>query len=170
MSYPATSEETSGAFARREWTVYGALAFYLVGAAACLLWEYHLARSEFAHGEEAGANAPEPAAERREEYLVAGFGAILLILAGGASFYLYRSAQKARREMAARAELIEQLRQAEKKYRSIFDNASEGIFQATPEGQFLTANRALARMYGYESPEHLIESLAETGHAALPGA
>ena len=65
--------------------------------------------------------------------------------------------------MAARAELIEQLRQAEKKYRSIFDNASEGIFQATPDGQLLTANRALARMYGYESPEHLIESLSEIG-------
>ncbi len=50
---------------------------------------------------------------------------------------------------------------AEAKYRSIFDNAIEGIFQTTPEGHIITANRALAEMYGYESPERLIESLTD---------
>ena len=46
--------------------------------------------------------------------------------------------------------------EAERKYREIFDNANEGIFQSTPEGQYVAANPALARMYGFASPEELI--------------
>ena len=46
--------------------------------------------------------------------------------------------------------------QAEERFREIFENAREGIFQSTPEGQYLAANPALARMHGYESPEALI--------------
>lgn len=48
------------------------------------------------------------------------------------------------------------LREAEHKYRAIFENAIEGIFQSTPEGKFLSVNPALARMFGYDSPEELI--------------
>ena len=55
----------------------------------------------------------------------------------------------------------ERLRQAERKYRSIFENAVEGIFQSTPEGQLVAANPAHARMLGYESPEDLISSLTD---------
>lgn len=44
------------------------------------------------------------------------------------------------------------LREAEEKYRSIFENAVEGIFQSTPKGYYLSANPALARIYGYDSP------------------
>ncbi|MEO6862983.1 MAG: PAS domain S-box protein, partial [Microcoleus sp.] len=51
------------------------------------------------------------------------------------------------------------LRQAEQKYRSIFENAVEGIFQTTPEGQFLSVNPALARIYGYATPEELTSNL-----------
>jgi PAS domain S-box-containing protein len=50
------------------------------------------------------------------------------------------------------------LREAEKKYRDIFENAGEGIFQSTPDGRFIAANPALARMHGYESPADLINS------------
>jgi PAS domain S-box-containing protein len=53
---------------------------------------------------------------------------------------------------------------AERRYREIFENASEGIFQSTPEGQYLVANPALARMHGYESPEALIESCRDISH------
>jgi phosphoserine phosphatase RsbU/P len=56
---------------------------------------------------------------------------------------------------------IEALRRAEQKYRSIFENATEGIFQTTPEGQYLSANPALARMYGYDSPEELLVALTD---------
>ncbi len=48
--------------------------------------------------------------------------------------------------------------EAERKYREIFDNANEGIFQSTPEGQYIAANPALARMYGFASPEELIRN------------
>ncbi len=54
-----------------------------------------------------------------------------------------------------------ELKASEKKYRSIFENAPEGIFQVTPEGRFLRVNPALARMYGYESPEHLTGSVLD---------
>ena len=48
-----------------------------------------------------------------------------------------------------------EVKESEKKYRDIFENAIEGIYQTTPEGCFLTANPALAHMYGYEDPEEL---------------
>jgi PAS domain-containing protein len=41
---------------------------------------------------------------------------------------------------------------AEEKYRDIVENAIEGIFQTTPDGRYVTANPALARIYGYDSP------------------
>jgi sigma-B regulation protein RsbU (phosphoserine phosphatase) len=56
---------------------------------------------------------------------------------------------------------IEALRRAEQKYRSIFENATEGIFQTTPEGKYLSANPALARMYGYDSTGELLEDLTD---------
>jgi len=49
-------------------------------------------------------------------------------------------------------------REAEQKYRDIFENAGEGIFQSTPEGQYIAANPALARIHGFDSPEELISS------------
>ncbi len=56
------------------------------------------------------------------------------------------------------------LRLAEEKYRSIFENAVEGIFQVSSSGQFLSANPALAHIYGYESVEKLIEILQDVEH------
>jgi len=50
----------------------------------------------------------------------------------------------------------EGLQRAEEKYRSIFENASEGIFQTTPDGRYLSANPALAKIYGYDSPSELM--------------
>ncbi|MDB9517383.1 adenylate/guanylate cyclase domain-containing protein [Roseofilum reptotaenium CS-1145] len=48
---------------------------------------------------------------------------------------------------------------AEENYRSIFENAIDGMFQTTPEGQFVKANLALAKLYGYDSPEDLIDTI-----------
>jgi PAS domain S-box-containing protein len=56
-----------------------------------------------------------------------------------------------------------QARDAEEKYRSIFQYAVEGIFQTTPDGRYLTANPALARIYGYESPEALMAAVRDIG-------
>ncbi len=51
------------------------------------------------------------------------------------------------------------LRLSEEKYRSMFDNAVEGIFQSTPSGRFISSNPSLARMYGFSSPEELITTV-----------
>jgi sigma-B regulation protein RsbU (phosphoserine phosphatase) len=53
------------------------------------------------------------------------------------------------------------LLEAEEKYHSVFDHLVEGIFQTSPEGRYLMANAALARIYGYGSPEELIEQLTD---------
>ncbi|WP_377480390.1 MAG: adenylate/guanylate cyclase domain-containing protein [Microcoleus anatoxicus] len=53
----------------------------------------------------------------------------------------------------------ESLKIAEERYHSIVENAMEGIFQSTPSGQFISANPALAKLYGYESPTELMSSI-----------
>jgi len=56
------------------------------------------------------------------------------------------------------------LRDAEKKFRAIFDGALEGMFQTTFEGRFLNANPALARMLGYDSPEEATSTITDAAH------
>ena len=53
------------------------------------------------------------------------------------------------------------LRQSEEKYRNIFENAVEGIFQSTEDGRYLSVNPALAKMYGYGSPEEVIAGITD---------
>ena len=65
------------------------------------------------------------------------------------------------RDNTERREAQENLRQAEERYRNIFDNAQEGIFQTTYEGQYLAANRALATILGYDSPEDLMTTVID---------
>jgi PAS domain S-box-containing protein len=52
-------------------------------------------------------------------------------------------------------------RQAEEKYRAIFDNAVEGIFQSTPEGAFLSVNPAMAKMHGFASPQEMLQEVTD---------
>src|SRR5208337_1573970 len=47
-------------------------------------------------------------------------------------------------------------REAEKRYRELFDNIQEGLFFSTPEGRFVEVNDALVRMLGYETREELL--------------
>lgn len=54
----------------------------------------------------------------------------------------------------------EALAEAENRYRSIFENATEGIFQTTESGYYLAVNPALARIYGYDSPNALMYTLS----------
>lgn len=78
------------------------------------------------------------------------------------SVYLYERLQRA--EFTARSKLSEaygQVEAAEAKYRSIFENAVEGIYQSTVSGQFTSMNPALARIFGYESPEEAIEAIKD---------
>ncbi len=64
-------------------------------------------------------------------------------------------------EARERKQAEEALRLAEQRYHSIVENAIEGIFQTTASGRFLSANPALARIFGYSSPEELITSIKD---------
>jgi two-component system, cell cycle sensor histidine kinase and response regulator CckA len=54
------------------------------------------------------------------------------------------------------------LRHAERKYQLIFEEATVGMYQSTLDGRLLSANPAMARMFGFDSPGELIASLANT--------
>jgi PAS domain S-box-containing protein len=56
---------------------------------------------------------------------------------------------------------IRYLKEAETKYRGMFENAIEGIYQSTPDGRYLAVNAALARMYGYEHPDELLNEVSD---------
>lgn len=60
-------------------------------------------------------------------------------------------------DISERKRAIEALLEAEEKYRSIFENAVEGIFQAAPDGRYLAVNPAMAKILGYESPEQFVK-------------
>src|SRR5262245_214870 len=60
-----------------------------------------------------------------------------------------------------RRRMDQALLQAEEKYHSVFDHLVEGIFQTTPDGHYHMANAALARIYGYSSPEDLMQSITD---------
>ncbi|HXJ18264.1 MAG TPA: PAS domain S-box protein [Candidatus Polarisedimenticolia bacterium] len=54
-------------------------------------------------------------------------------------------------------------RRAEEKYRRMFENAVEGIFESTHDGRFVAVNPALARMAGYSSPSEMIGAIRNIG-------
>lgn len=74
---------------------------------------------------------------------------------------LEQQVKEREREIAHRRSVEEKLKRAEEKYRSIFENSPEGIFQTTPEGRFVSANSAMSRMLGYETPEELVSSVTD---------
>ncbi len=66
--------------------------------------------------------------------------------------------------IAEQAETEKALAESEKKYRTIFENAPEGIFQVTPDGTFSSASPSMARILGYDSPEDLIKNVVDIGN------
>jgi PAS domain S-box-containing protein len=52
---------------------------------------------------------------------------------------------------------------SERKYHHLFEDSVLGIFQATPEGRYTLINPALARMFGYGSPQEMIDAIANIG-------
>lgn len=83
---------------------------------------------------------------------------------------LQRQAQQLRQSNHALQAQVEEreraetaLRQAEEKYRGIFENSVEGIFQTTVDGRYISANPALARMYGYENVAELEAAVTDIG-------
>ncbi|HET7789571.1 MAG TPA: ATP-binding protein [Gemmatimonadales bacterium] len=73
--------------------------------------------------------------------------------------------------MAAALERHEQaLRRSEEKYRALVENSPYGISRTTPDGRFIDANPALARILGYDSVDDLIELDVASGVYRDPAA
>ncbi len=94
-----------------------------------------------------------------EERIINARGTAILD-ADGKPIRMFGTAQ----DVTERRRTEDALREAERKYREMFENAGEGIFQSTPEGRYLSANPALAAMYGYESPDELIRNCNDISH------
>jgi PAS domain S-box-containing protein len=56
-------------------------------------------------------------------------------------------------------EATETIRERADKFESIFKNSTMGIFQSSLDGRFLAVNPAFARIFGYKSPQDLIDSI-----------
>jgi PAS domain S-box-containing protein len=91
--------------------------------------------------------------ESREEYIVSGEGRTFIV-----STSRTRGATEEDGRTIHVLKDISDRREAERRYRELFDNIQEGLFFATPEGQFLDVNDAMVRMLGYESREELLRA------------
>ncbi len=68
--------------------------------------------------------------------------------------------ETAQRDLIQRLQQAERaLQRAEQKYQNLFTYTVVGVFEATPEAEYLNANPRLANLYGYVSPEQLIAAL-----------
>jgi PAS domain S-box-containing protein len=116
---------------------------------------YHIARSpmtipgwEILSLQDIGVPTVLPALDKILIFLSLSVTGSLALL----TFFLMSSIQRRKK-----TEIM--LIQAEKKYRSIFENAVMGIFQSLPIGRFVAANPSMAFILGYDSPQELINSV-----------
>ncbi|PKN77084.1 MAG: hypothetical protein CVU52_02000 [Deltaproteobacteria bacterium HGW-Deltaproteobacteria-10] len=66
-------------------------------------------------------------------------------------------------DVTQRKQAEEAIRQSAEKYRNIYESAREGIFQSTPNGRYVSVNPAFARMFGYVSPEEMMDQITSIG-------
>ena len=91
--------------------------------------------------------------------LAAGHILLWFIGAGG----LFLGTRRILVSDSKRRRMEEVLQASEEKYRNIFDNAVEGMFQSTPGGRFLGVNKALVQIFGYENAEEMIAAITDMG-------
>ena len=70
-------------------------------------------------------------------------------------------------DITERKQIEQALRQAEEKYRAMFQDAVVGMFQSTPDGRYSNVNPAMAHMLGYGSPQELIASVTDIARSSL---
>ncbi len=70
---------------------------------------------------------------------------------------------RVRKRTAALRTEMEERQRSEAEYRSIFENAAQGIVRTTPDGQFVKLNAAYAGMLGYASPEDMKSHVTDIG-------
>jgi PAS domain S-box-containing protein len=81
---------------------------------------------------------------------------LLQELAGDISYYLESFNILKEKDLA-----LKKLKESEIRYRNIFENSEEGIYQSTAQGKYIHVNPALARMTGFESPEAMISEVKD---------
>ncbi len=94
--------------------------------------------------------------QKKDGTLLTTYAHISVLEISGNNYWIW-----VQEDITERKKSEEALRQAEAKYRSIFENAVEGIFQTTTDGNYLIANPMLARIYGYDSPSELISTVRD---------
>ncbi|HKM67987.1 MAG TPA: PAS domain S-box protein [Candidatus Acidoferrum sp.] len=113
--------------------------------------------SSLRHIAETGSALPCPfcrdTREAREEYIATSAGRTFLV-----STSRTRGASEEESRTIHVLKDITDRREAERRYRELFDSIQEGLFFASPEGQFLDVNDALVRMLGYQSAEELLRA------------
>ena len=67
------------------------------------------------------------------------------------------------KDITERKRAEEELSHVQKKYQEIFNNTADGIYHSTVDGKFAMTNPSMARIFGYNSPEDLIESVTDIG-------
>ena len=121
------------------------------------------------HIAETGSALPCPFCQNthaaREEYIATGDGRTFIV-----STSRTRGATEEEGRTIHVLKDISDRREAERRYRELFDNIQEGLFFATPEGQFIDVNDAMVRMLGYESREELLRADVSTHLYPTPAA
>jgi sigma-B regulation protein RsbU (phosphoserine phosphatase) len=96
--------------------------------------------------------------------------AVEVIRAGAQEYFAREELGERALEPVIRCALERHLEQAallreKENYYGLFDHLVEGIFRTTPDGHYLLANVALARIYGYDSPVELMASIKDIGRS-----
>lgn len=86
----------------------------------------------------------------------------VIVISTISAYIIIKLANSAKTVSAAKEKIQEALlstQKAEAKFRAIYENSTDGIFQTTADGKYISANPTLATIYGYSSPEELIVSI-----------
>jgi len=115
------------------------------------------AMSSLKHIAETGSALPCPfcrnTKQAREEYIATTEGRTFLV----STSRTHGATEEETRTIHVLKDITDR-REAERRYRELFDSIQEGLFFATPEGQFLDVNDAMVRMLGYDSREELLRA------------
>ena len=103
---------------------------------------------------------------RTRHLLLSSLLRLSLAISLGVAFYMHvldqqRSARDLRSAKGKLEAVLKSTRATEEKFRNIYENADEGIYQVLTTGQFLTANPAMAKIAGYHGPDDLIEKVTD---------
>ncbi|MGA2263238.1 MAG: PAS domain S-box protein [Acidobacteriota bacterium] len=90
-----------------------------------------------------------------------GISTFLILMVAATALYGFKIARQAQFVAREKERYLDRLQKSEQKYRDLFENAVEGVFQSTYGGRFISANPALAKILGYQSAEELLMDHSE---------